>query len=64
MPDCAKNFAKGRSLEHDEVPAPVVANYGGLVLRKCKITSIRLGPKLSSHAGDEGSNVRHLLYPS
>ncbi|XP_028751842.1 uncharacterized protein LOC114711591 [Neltuma alba] len=61
MPDRVKNYAKGKTYKHDEVPAPVVANYGGLIEKPSRISCIRLGPRFSSHA-DEGPIVRHVLF--
>ncbi|KAK4259862.1 hypothetical protein QN277_006151 [Acacia crassicarpa] len=62
MPDCVKNYANGKTYEHDEVPAPIVANYEDLIAKPSRISCIRLGPKFSSHGDDENPDVRHVLF--
>ncbi|KAI9095996.1 hypothetical protein K1719_026143 [Acacia pycnantha] len=62
MPDCVKNYANGKTYEHDELPASIVANYGGLTVKPSRISCIRLGPKFSSHGDDEDPDVRHVLF--
>ena len=65
MPDCVKNYVKGKTDEHDAVPGPVSRPNGGSLLMSSGISCIRLGPNCSSHAVNDGPGpvVGHALYP-
>lgn len=61
--DCVKNYVKGRTDEHNEVLKPVFKPNRAALLMSSRISSIRLGPKCSSHAVNDGHIVGRALYP-
>lgn len=57
-PDFVKNYVKGETDEHNEVPEPVYRPNS--LLMSSSISCIR---KCSSHAVNDGPFVGHALYP-
>ncbi|KAG4946374.1 hypothetical protein JHK87_042381 [Glycine soja] len=60
--DCVKNYVKGRTDEHNEVLKPVFKPNRAALLMSSRISSIRLGPKCSSHAVNDGHIVGRALF--
>ncbi|RDY13578.1 DDB1- and CUL4-associated factor 4, partial [Mucuna pruriens] len=63
MADCVKNYVKGKTVDHNEVLGPVFRPNRAALLMPSRISCIRLGPKCSSHAVNDGPIVGHALYP-
>ncbi|XP_027362377.1 DDB1- and CUL4-associated factor 4 isoform X2 [Abrus precatorius] len=62
MPDCMKNYVKEKTIEHNVVPGPVFRPNGASLLMSSRISCIRLGPKCTSHAVNDGPTVGHALF--
>ncbi|KAK7303833.1 hypothetical protein RJT34_14750 [Clitoria ternatea] len=62
MPDCVKNYAKGKTVEHNEVPGPLFRPNGASLHISSRISCIRLGPKCSSLAVNDGPVVGNALF--
>lgn len=61
--DCVKNFVKGKTFEHDEMRKPVFRPNRAALLMPSRISCIRLGPKCSPQAENDGSVAGRVLYP-
>ncbi|XP_061356559.1 uncharacterized protein LOC133300983 isoform X2 [Gastrolobium bilobum] len=62
MPNCVRNYVKGKTDEHNEVPGPVFRPNGASLFMSSRISCIRLGPKCSSHAANDDPIVGHVLF--
>ncbi|KAJ1407607.1 WD40/YVTN repeat-like-containing domain superfamily, partial [Sesbania bispinosa] len=61
MPDCVRNYVKGKTDKHNDMPQPVVRPNGGSLLMSSRISCLRLSPKFSSHAVNDGPVPGHAL---
>ncbi|KOM27885.1 hypothetical protein LR48_Vigan468s004700, partial [Vigna angularis] len=61
--DCVRNFVKGKTFERDEVRKPVFRPNRAALLMPSRISCIRLGPKCSPQAENDGSVAGRVLYP-
>lgn len=62
MPNCVKSHVEGKADEHNEVPGPVFRPNGASLLMSSRISCIRLGPKCSPHAVNDGPIAGQALY--
>ncbi|XP_014498760.1 uncharacterized protein LOC106759894 isoform X1 [Vigna radiata var. radiata] len=60
--DCVKNFVKGKTFEHDEMRKPVFRPNRAALLMPSRISCIRLGPKCSPQAENDGSVAGRVLF--
>ncbi|TKY72650.1 DDB1- and CUL4-associated factor 4 [Spatholobus suberectus] len=62
MADCVMNYVKEKTVERNEVLGPVFRPNRAALLMPSRISCIRLGPKCSSHAVNDGPIVGHALF--